>query len=81
MSLDLARGAVLVGKAEAPDMYAALDLAEQKLAHQLRRWKERLKDHHRGDRPKGAAETAGAPAGGDDQATYEDVIDRMRRGE
>ncbi len=77
---DVPRGVRLVGKAEAPDMFAACDLAEQKLAGQLRRFKQRLTDHHRGERPPAASpgEAAGAP---DNAETYEDVIDRMRRGE
>ena len=49
---DVPRGVSLVGKAEAPDMYAACDLAEQKLAAQLRRYNERLNDH-RGPRMPG----------------------------
>ena len=88
---DVPRGVSLVGKAEAPDMFAACDLAEQKLAAQLRRYSERLNDH-RGPRMVGAdveaatGEAAPAPAGsesgsGEDAVTYEDVIDRMRRGE
>ena len=88
MALDLAKGARLVGKAEAPDMYAALDLAEEKLAHQLRRWKERLKDHHRGERSKGSPgrdggepESGGNAPAAEEQVTYEDVIEKMRRGE
>jgi putative sigma-54 modulation protein len=78
--LDVTRGVSLVGKAEAPDMYAALDLAEHKLGQQLRRFKQRLTDHHRGERAPAASASDGAaePA---DAATYEDVIERMREGE
>ncbi len=84
---DVPRGVSLVGKAEAPDMYAACDLAEQKLAAQLRRYKQRLNDH-RGPRMPGADVAAAGTSGedatgpsGEDAQTYEDVIDRMRRGE
>jgi putative sigma-54 modulation protein len=79
---DVPRGVSLVGKAEAPDMYAACDLAEQKLAAQLRRYNQRLHDH-RGPRLPGAdVETDGAAGRpGEDAVTYEDVIDRMRRGD
>lgn len=87
---EVPRGVSLVGKAEAPDMFAACDLAEQKLAAQLRRYKQRLQDH-RGPRMPGAevTETASSTSGtptspdgsGDETITYEDVIDRMRRGE
>ena len=79
---DVPRGVSLVGKAEAPDMFAACDLAEQKLAAQLRRYNERLKDH-RGPRMPGA-EVGAQPVqetSPDESQTYEDVIDRMRRGE
>ncbi|MHC5009842.1 MAG: ribosome hibernation-promoting factor, HPF/YfiA family [Planctomycetota bacterium] len=83
---EVTRGVRLVGKAEAPDMYAACDLAEQKLAGQLRRFKQRLTDHHRGERrtevdvPPQAGE--GAESVGDEApTTYEDVIERMRKGE
>lgn len=81
MVFDVPRGVRLVGKAEAPDMYAACDLAEQKLAGQLRRYKQRLTDHHRGERPASVEEGAPASAPSEGAETYEDVIDRMRRGE
>lgn len=84
---DVPRGGSLVGKAEASDMYAACDLAEQKLAAQLRRFNERLNDH-RGPRMPGAEVDAGAAgaaggdgAAGEDAVTYEDVIDKLRQGE
>ena len=80
---DVPRGVSLVGKAEAPDMYAACDLAEQKLAAQLRRYNQRLNEH-RGPRHSGAEVGAGAEAPettAEDAVTYEDVIDQMRRGE
>ncbi len=74
-----------MGKANAPDMYAACDLAEQTLAKQLRKYKERLTDHHRGERrtefdasapPRRRRGESRAP-----EPTYEDVIEQMRRGE
>lgn len=79
---DVPRGVSLVGKAEAPDMYAACDLAEQKLASQLRRYKQRLSDHRAPRRPAAEVGTASPAEGAPDEAvTYEDVIDRMRRGD
>ena len=81
--IEAGRGPALVGHAAAPDMYAAVDLAEQKLAMRLRRAKERREDHHRGDRRRegGDGVAAPRPAEGDDGQTYEDVIERLRRGE
>jgi putative sigma-54 modulation protein len=82
----------LVGKAESPDMYAAVDLAEEKLARQLVKHKQRLTDHHRGDLSMGSLvdgtvspeARAGAPgsatAPGAAEETYDDVIDRLSRG-
>lgn len=83
---DVPRGARLIGKASAPDMYAAVDLAEQKLAVQLRKTKERLRDHHRGERRQPAHEarhgtSAAGARPGQEPTTYEDVIERLRRGE
>ncbi len=81
MVLEVSRGVTLFGKAEAPDMYAACDLAEQKLAQQLRKHKERLRDHHRGERRTEVDASAPLEAKPEREATYEDVIDQMRRGE
>ncbi len=82
MVVDVSRGVRLVGKAEAPDMYAACDLAEQKLAQQLRRYKERLTDHHRGERrPDVDASAPDEAPAGEPEATYEDVIEEMRDGD
>ena len=81
MMLEVSRGVTLVGKAEAPDMYAACDLAEQKLAQQLRKHKERLRDHHRGERRPSPRKAEPDEVAGETEATYEDVIDKMRRGE
>jgi putative sigma-54 modulation protein len=81
MVLEVSRGGRLVGKADAPDMYAACDLAEQKLAQQVRRHKERLTDHHRGERRPDVDHTAPEEKPLEREATYEDVIDRLRRGE
>ena len=78
---DANRGVRLVGKAESPDMYAAVDLAEEKLAGQLRRHKQRLTDHHRGEESMGSVPPGvGPPAASDGEPredTYDDVIDRL----
>ncbi|HVG94994.1 MAG TPA: ribosome-associated translation inhibitor RaiA [Planctomycetota bacterium] len=69
------RGVQLVGRAESPDMYAAVDLAEEKLARQLLRHKERLTDHHREELPGHPRPAAGGAQATEE--TYEDVIDRL----
>jgi hypothetical protein len=55
-------------------MFAACDLAEQRLSSQLRRFKQRLTDHHRGTRPPMPAPASPR----EDLESYEDVIERMR---
>jgi putative sigma-54 modulation protein len=79
MVLDATRGVRLVGKAEDPDMYAAVDLAEDKLVRQLVRHKQRLTDHHRGEVGPGGPAREAAPGGAPAPAeeTYEDVIERL----
>ncbi len=82
MVLQVNRGHTLVAQAESDDMYAACDLAEQKLAQQLRKYKERLTDHHRGERRHevdASAPEPTEPSKGED--TYEDVIKDMRSGD
>lgn len=70
----------LVAKVESPDMYAAVDLAEAKLLAQLRKHKQKLSDHHRGEGEGFLRSADGSPPvpplPGDE--TYEDVIDRMK---
>lgn len=74
------RGVRLVGKAESPDMYAAIDLAEEKLARQLVRHKQRLTDHERGGPSMGSI--LPAPARGGErparEETYEEIVEKMR---
>lgn len=84
MILEVSRGTTLVGKAQGPDMYAACDLAEEKLGKRLRRWKSRLVDHHRGERhaPPDALQAAEQALDADAaEPTYEEVVDRLSRGE
>ena len=80
--LEANRGVTLVSKASGPDMNAACDLAEQRLAQQLRRHKERLRDHHRGERRDDVDVQAptGRPRASKPEVTYEEVVDRMREG-
>jgi putative sigma-54 modulation protein len=79
--LDMPHETPLVVKAAAPDMYAAVDLAEQKLAVQLRRAKERRQDHHRGEKRSDGPPRSEPTARDGESDTYEEVIERLRRGE
>ena len=82
IKIEVNRGVTLVGKASAADMYSACDLAEQKLAVQLRKYKERITDHHRGERRQEVDLTAPPPEPAEPaEQTYEDVIEEMREGE
>jgi putative sigma-54 modulation protein len=45
VSAGLSRGTTVVGKAESDDMYSAIDQSIDKIARQLRKHKEKLKDH------------------------------------
>ena len=71
----------LVGKAESPDMYAAVDLAEEKVARQFQKHKQKLTDHHRGEDSISQLAGDGATCGGDEKPVptgeaYEDILDR-----
>lgn len=80
--MEVNRGVTLVGKASAADMFSACDFAEQKLAAQLRKYKERLTDHHRGERRQEVDLTAPPPQPREPtEQTYEDVIEELREGE
>jgi len=45
MSAGLNRGQTIVAKTESDDMYTAIDLAMDKITRQLRKHKEKLRDH------------------------------------
>ena len=55
----LSTGLTSQAKAHSTDIYAAFDLCTDKMETQLRRYKRRLKDHHR-DRPNPVENSAGA---------------------
>lgn len=48
LSVHVRRGMLMQGHAETEDPYAAFDTALDRIAKQLRRYKRRLRDHHRG---------------------------------
>lgn len=91
MVADVGRGQRLVGKAESPDMYAAVDLAEEKLSRQLVRFKQKLNDHQRGGASMGTILPGAAapgtadggatrPGSGDTpgrEETYEEIVEKM----
>jgi ribosomal subunit interface protein len=72
-SVVLGHGAKLIGKAQADDMMAAIDLTESKLEKQIRRFHNRLKTRRNRARP----DIAGAAPAGEDEATYEQVVREM----
>lgn len=76
-SLVLGRGAKLVGKAEAEDMFAAIDLVESKVRKQIRRLNSRLKDHRDRSRIAHEGEAEGSGEGAEDEETYERVVREM----
>lgn len=62
----------LTAKFAHEDVHAAVDGALDKIEQQMRRLKDKFKDHHRGDR--GAAARKGAEEPGEE--TYQDVLER-----
>jgi putative sigma-54 modulation protein len=72
----------LVGKAEHADMYAAIDLAEDKVLRQLVKHRERTTDHHRGESSMSGVATGAfdGPAQAAPTPSAEDE-DEMRDGE
>lgn len=72
VSAGLNRGATIVGKAEADDMYTAIDLALDKITRQVRRHKEKLKGHRARKEP--AAPNAPAT---DSEPSFEDAVEEM----
>jgi ribosomal subunit interface protein len=49
ISVHVGRGILLQGQADAEQPYVAFDGAAEKLAKRLRRYKQRLRDHHRAE--------------------------------
>jgi len=71
----LPKGVILVGKAEAADMYVAMDMAESKVQKQVRRFHARLKAHR--DRTRIAGGATVEPAPDENEATYEHIVREM----
>jgi putative sigma-54 modulation protein len=69
----LGHGTKLVGKAQAPDLTAAIDQSESRLQKQIRRFHARLKSHRARDRigPDRPATRE------EEEATYEQVVREM----
>lgn len=51
ISIHVGRGVILEAQHEADDPYPAFDIASQRVATRLGRYKDRLRDHHRKDDP------------------------------
>lgn len=75
-SVHLSTGMTVQAKARADEIYASFEGAADRMEKQLRRYKRRLKDHHR--EREFPIETMGAPsyilAGGDDDAAEPDSL-------
>jgi ribosomal subunit interface protein len=59
VSVHLSTGLTVTAKGKANEIYAAFDAALERMEKQLRRYKRRLKDHHRREAP---IESIGAPS-------------------
>ncbi|MCR4315694.1 MAG: ribosome-associated translation inhibitor RaiA [Planctomycetes bacterium] len=74
MVIAAARGNTIVGEVQDQDPYAAIDLLVDKMARLLKRAKEKIKDHHRGERAMSNAEMPAAGAGPERaEETYEEA--------
>ncbi|MGH7162166.1 MAG: ribosome hibernation-promoting factor, HPF/YfiA family [Planctomycetota bacterium] len=73
MTATLVRHVKVFGKAQAADMYAAIDLAESKLKSQIHKFHDRLKAHR--DRTRIGKGTAPTPA--QEEETYDQVVREM----
>jgi len=72
----LGHGLKFVGKADAEDMYAAIDAAEGKIEKQIRRFNSKLKNHR--DRSRiGSEDAAVSSEAQHDEATYEAIVREM----
>ncbi len=60
-----ANGTVIRAEERSANLYASIDLVSNKLSRQLRRYKERIKDHHRADGHRSAPDSASRAAGDD----------------
>jgi putative sigma-54 modulation protein len=60
----------IIATTEAPDMYAAIDLMEEKAEHQLRSLKSKQQDHH----PNTRAAAAKSSSKKDGEPSYQDIV-------
>jgi ribosomal subunit interface protein len=84
ITVHVGKGIVVQGHASSADAYAAFDEAAEHMAKRLRRYKRRLRDHHRSRNQKDellqaaqyviAAEEDASPAGGDPAEPDQPVI-------
>jgi len=58
VTVRVGRGILLQSRAEATEPYPAFDIAVERLAKRLRRYKRKLRDHHRGDEAAAATPAA-----------------------
>jgi len=69
-------GAVLVANERAGDLFSAIDLATEKLKHQVQRHKQKLQERRQRAEPFWVERSAAAPT----EETYEEIVRREIRG-
>lgn len=83
LSLRVGRGIVVNSRGTATDHYIAFDMAAERMAKQLRRYKRRLRDYHgkarpAGERPEMARSFVLAPAEEIDEAEIDEAAETAR---
>ncbi|KKZ13078.1 MAG: Light-repressed protein A [Candidatus Synechococcus spongiarum 15L] len=64
-----ANGAIIRAEERSENLYASIDLVSSKLSRQLRRYKERIRDHHRAEANRSSGDNApGAVLNGSSEA-------------
>ena len=57
-----ANGTIIRAEERSENLYASIDLVSSKLSRQLRRYKERIRDHHRGEGNRSSGDSAARAA-------------------
>lgn len=70
------RGAPLVAREQGESFASTVDLLVEKMERQLKKQKEKLKDHKTGGRRVSGTQPGSAPPGDDEGDTFEDIVRR-----